>query len=47
MFGHDQGSIRLFLERSADQMPSVARHIRLCFHARVSDGSHLAPHPAL
>ena len=25
LFGHTQGSIRLFLERNAGQMPSVAR----------------------
>ena len=34
-------------ERNADQMPSVACYIHLCFHARMSDESHLAPHPGL
>ena len=29
LFGHDRGSIRLCLERNADQMPSVARYIHL------------------
>ena len=52
-FGPDQleGSIRLFLERNADQMPLVAHYIYPCFHARVkakkaltlSHESHLAP----
>ena len=31
------------LERNADQMPLVAHYIHLCFHARTSDESHLAP----
>ena len=31
LFGTDQGSIRLFLERNADQMTSVAHYIHLCF----------------
>ena len=43
LFGSDQGSIRLFLERNADQMPLVTHYIHLCFHARMSDESHLAP----
>ena len=47
LFGHDHGSIRLFLERNADQMPSVACYIHLCFHASMSNESHLALHPAL
>ena len=47
LFGHDQGSLRLFLERNADQMPCVARYIHLCFHARMSDESHPARHPGL
>ena len=49
LFGHDQleGSIRLFLDRNADQMPRVARYFHLCFHARMSDESRLAPHPGL
>ena len=44
LFGHDHGSIRLILERNADQMPSVACYINLCFHARMSNESRLAPH---
>ena len=47
LFGHDQGSIRLFLERDAAPLPSVACYIHLCFHARMSNESHLAPHPGL
>ncbi|DBA66314.1 TPA: hypothetical protein ACH3X2_002563 [Trebouxia sp. C0005] len=41
------GSFRLFLERNADQMSLVAHYIHLCFQARMSDESHLAPHPGL
>ena len=47
LFGSDQGSIRLFLERNADQTPLVAHYIHLCFQARMSDESHLAPQPGL
>ena len=47
VFFPDQGSIRLFLERNADQMPLVAHYIHLCFHARMSDESHLAPQHGL
>ena len=47
LFGPDQGSIRLFLERNADQIPLVAHYIHLCFQARMSDESHLAPQPGL
>ena len=47
LFGQDQGSIRLFLERNADQMSSFAQYIHLCFQARMSDESHLAPQPGL
>ena len=47
LFGSDQGSIRLFLERNADQTPLVARYIHLCFQARMSDASHMAPQPGL
>ena len=39
--------IRLFLERNAAQMSGVARYIHLCFQARMSDESRLAPHPRL
>ena len=35
------------LERNADQMPLVAHYIHLCFHARMSDESHLAAQPEL
>ena len=44
LFGPDQGSIRLFLERSADQIPLAAHYIQC---ARMSDESHLAPQPGL
>ena len=47
LFGPDQGSIRLVLERNADQIPLVAHYIHLCFQARMSDESHLAPQPGL
>ena len=47
LFGHDQSSICLFLEDKTDQMPSDARYIHLCFHARMCNESHLAPHPGL
>ena len=47
LFGPDQRSVRLVLERNADQMPLVAHHIHLCFHARMSDESHLAPQHGL
>ena len=46
LFGSDQGSIRL-LERNANQMCLVAHHIQLCFQARKSEESHLAPQPGL
>ena len=47
LFGADHGSIRLFLERNADQIPLVSHYIHLCFQARMSDESHLAPQPGL
>ena len=47
LFGSEQGSIRLLLERNADQMGLVAHYIHLCFQTRMSDESHLAPHPGL
>ena len=47
LFGPDQGSICLFLERNADQMPLVAHYIHLCFPARMSDESQLAPQHGL
>ena len=37
----------LFLEANTDQLPLVARQIYLCFQARKSDESHLAPYPGL
>ena len=43
LFGPDQGSIRLFLERNANQMPLVAHYMHLSFPSRMSDESHLAP----
>ena len=42
-----QRDIRLFFEANTDQLPLVARHIHLCFQARKSDESHLAPYPGL
>ena len=47
LFGPHQGSIRLFLERNSDQMPLVAHYIHLCFQARMSNESHLAPQHGL
>ena len=47
LFGSDQGSIRLFLEHNADQTHLVAHYIHLCFQARMSNESHLAPQPGL
>ena len=44
LFGLDQASIRLVLERNADQMASVAHYIHLCFPA-TCPMSHLAPAP--
>ena len=47
LFGpnYQQRDIRLFFEQNAHQLGSVAHHIHLCFQARMSDESHLAPHP--
>lgn len=42
-----QRDIRLFFEANNDQLHLVARHIHLCFQARMSDESHLAPYPGL
>ena len=47
LFGLDHGSIRLFLERNAAQMSSAGQYIHLCFQARMSEDTHLAPHPGL
>ena len=47
LFGSDQGSIRLFVECNTDQIPLVALFIHLCFQARMSNESHLAPQPGL
>ena len=47
LFGSDQGSIRLLLKRNADQMSLLVHYIHLCFQARKSDESHLAPQPGL
>ena len=47
LFRSDQGSVRLVLERNADQMSLVAHHIHMCFQARKSNESHLAHHPEL
>ena len=49
LFGpnYQQRNIRLFFEQNAHQLDFVAHHIHLCFQARMSDESHLAPHPRL
>ena len=49
LFGpnYQQRDIRLFFEQNAHQLGFVAHHIHLCFQARMSDESHLAPHPRL
>ena len=47
LLGSVQGSIRLFLERNVNQMSLVAHYIHLCFQARISDESYLAPYPGL
>ena len=36
-----------FFEQSSHQLGFVAHHIHLCFQARMSDESLLAPHPRL
>ena len=46
-YDSDQGSIRHFLERNADQMSLAAHYIYLCFQARMSDKSYLAAQPGL
>lgn len=46
VFTH-HGSSRLSCERNADHMSSVGQYIRLCFQARMSDESDLAPYPGL
>ena len=38
-----QRDICLSFGAKSDQLPLVATHIHLCFQARMSDGSHLAP----
>ena len=35
LFGADHGSIRLLIERNADQIPLLAHYIHLCFQARM------------
>ena len=47
LFGSDQGSICLLLERNAAQIPLVVLYIHLCLQARMSNESHLAPQPRL
>ena len=42
-----QRDIPLLIDPNFDQLPLVARHIYLCFQARKSDESHLAPYPGL
>lgn len=45
LFAYDHGSICLLSGGSANQAPSIARYSHLCFHAGMSDDSHLAPTP--
>ena len=49
LFGpnYQQRDIRLFFEQNSHQLGFVAHHIHLCFQARMSDESLLAPHPRL
>ncbi len=49
LFGpnYQQRDIRLFFEQNSHQLGFVAHHIHLCFQARISDESLLAPHPRL
>ena len=44
---YQQQNIRLFFEQNSHQLGFVAHHIHLCFQARMSDESQLAPHPRL
>ena len=46
LFGpnYQQRDIRLFSEQNSHQLDFVAHHIQLCFQARMSDESLLAPH---
>ena len=48
LFGpnYQQRDLRVFFEQNSHQLGFVAHHIRLCFQARMSDESQLAPHPA-
>ncbi len=49
LFGpnYQQRDLRLFFEQNSHQLGFVAHHIHLCFQARMSDESQLAPHPRL
>ncbi len=49
LFGpsYQQRVIRLFFEQKTHQLGFFAHHIHLCFQARMSDESLLAPHPRL
>ena len=44
---YQQRDLRLFFEQNSHQLGFVAHHIHLCFQARMSDESQLAPHPRL
>ncbi len=44
---YQQRDIRFFFEQNSHQVAHVAHHIHLCFQARMSDESLLAPHPRL
>ena len=49
LFGsnYQQRDIRLFFKQNSHQLVFVAHHSDLCFQARMSDESRLAPHPRL
>ena len=49
LFGpsYQQRDMKLFFEQNSHQLGFVAHHIHLCFQARMSDESLLAPHPRL
>jgi hypothetical protein len=49
LFGpnYQQRDLRLIFQQNSHQLGFVAHHIHLCFQARMSDKSQLAPHPRL
>ncbi len=42
---YQQRDIRLFVQQNSHQLGIVAHHIHLCFQAKMSGESQLAPHP--